>query len=161
MTLLRQWSRRALLAALCLPALGTVPAWAQHHPEHHGWHPYRWHMTPSYDVRTETRTTGVVNALETGTQPPCVDCRAGGATFLTLQTDKGVVEVHLGPTTFVQANEIHVAVGDEVDILGVRHPLPGGDLLLACEVRKGSATWTLRDPSGRPLWSGGCWGTCP
>jgi hypothetical protein len=31
----------------------------------------------------------------------------------------------------------------------------GKAVLVARQIKKGSDTWTLRDASGRPLWSGG------
>ena len=45
-------------------------------------------------------------------------------------------------------------VVDAVEILGSRVTIDEDAVLLARQIKKGEATWTLRDASGRPLWSG-------
>jgi hypothetical protein len=74
---------------------------------------------------------------------------------LTLKTATESIEVHLGPVAFLNDKKITVAQGDALEILGSRVTIDGEAVLLAREVKKGDNTWTLRDQSGRPLWSGG------
>ena len=49
---------------------------------------------------------------------------------------------------------ITLAKGDTLEILGSRVTIDAKPILIARQINKGKATWTLRDASGRPLWSG-------
>ena len=62
--------------------------------------------------------------------------------------------MHLGPAAFAKEKGFAVAVGDQLVITGSRITLEGDTVLLAREIKKGDQTLTLRDASGRPLWSG-------
>ena len=74
-------------------------------------------------------------------------------TEVVLNTDRGEIWVHLGPTTFVKQQRIEIKKGDRIDVIG--SPLAGYEPspILAREVRKANNAWTLRDPAGQPLWS--------
>jgi hypothetical protein len=150
--------RRSLLAVPVYLTLIAVPVAAQHHPDwHHGSHHHWSQAAPFYDARTEVRLTGVVEALAYATQRDFSSCGPGGGTFLTFKTATESIDVHLGSTAFLTSKNVSLAAGDELEILGSRVVIRGESLLLAREITKGDATWTLRDASGRPLWSGGCW----
>lgn len=58
---------------------------------------------------------------------------------LLLKTDGGTVQIHLGPTSFLTANNVAIEKGDTLEVTGR-------------EVRKADSTWTLRDATGHPLW---------
>ena len=49
---------------------------------------------------------------------------------------------------------IALAKGDTLDIVGSRVLIDEEPVVIARQIRKGDNTWTLRDASGRPLWSG-------
>jgi hypothetical protein len=71
---------------------------------------------------------------------------------LTLETDQGSTEVHLGPEWYWDAQGVSLAVGDEVRISGFYED----DTFQVEEVEdltNGEAV-TLRDDTGRPLWAG-------
>jgi hypothetical protein len=108
-----------------------------------------------YDPATEVKVSGRVSGVENVT-PPGGPGRmgAGGGLHLTLATGSDSVVAHLGPAAFLKEQAFDVAVGDDVEILGSRVQLDGKPVLLAREVKKGGRTVTLRDASGRPLWSG-------
>jgi hypothetical protein len=104
-----------------------------------------------YDVKTETTVTGTVESVET-----IARARRGlGGTHLVVKTATEALEVHLGPTAYLSQQKITVAKGDAVEILGSRVTIDDEPVLLARQIKKGDASWTLRDASGRPLWSGG------
>jgi hypothetical protein len=127
---------------------------------------------PMYDPKAEVTLTGTVEAVE-NVMPPgchgcpsgCPDCAGSGGVHLTLktetETETETVEVHLGPSWFLKEKGITVAKGDAVSIVGSRVTLNETPALLARQVTKGDKTWTLRDTSGRPLWSGRARGTSP
>jgi hypothetical protein len=114
--------------------------------------------TPMYDSKTETSLKGTVEAVEDVVPPGCPTC---SGIHLTMKAETETIEVHLGPSWFLKEKGITVAKGDAVTILGSRVTLNGQAVLLARQVTKGDITWTLRDASGRPLWSGRARGTFP
>lgn len=73
---------------------------------------------------------------------------------MTLKTEKGPVEVHLGPAWYIDQQEEGLSKGDKVEVEGSRVKIDGGDAIIAVEVRKGDALLKLRDEDGFPLWSG-------
>jgi hypothetical protein len=106
--------------------------------------------TPRYDSKTETSLQGTVEAVEEVVPPGCPTCRG---VHLTMKAEAETIEVHLGPSWFLKEKGITVARGDAVGILGSRVTLNEKPVLLARQITKGTDTWTLRDASGRPLWS--------
>jgi len=109
--------------------------------------------SPMYDVKTETTITGTVESVEniTGTGGRG---RGMGGTHLVVKTEKDSVEVHVGPTAYLAEKGITLAKGDTLEILGSRVTIDDETLLIARQIKKGGNTWTLRDASGRPAWSG-------
>lgn len=110
--------------------------------------------SPMYDVTSETTITGIVESIETITGPGGRGRRGLGGTHLVVKTETDTLEVHVGPTAYLTEQKITLAKGDAVEILGSRVTIDEEPVLLARHITKGSAKWTLRDASGRPLWSG-------
>jgi len=110
---------------------------------------------PMYDVKTEASFAGTVDAVENVTRPDRSGRRSLGGTHLILKAAGETLEVHLGPSAFLMDKKINFLKGDAVEILGSRVTIDGTQVLLAREIKKGDNTWTLRDASGRPMWSGG------
>jgi hypothetical protein len=75
-------------------------------------------------------------------------------THLTLKTSTETLEVHLGPTAFLNEKKVEVGKGDTLVITGSRVTIDDERVLIAKEVRKGGSTWVLRDAAGLPLWRG-------
>jgi len=75
---------------------------------------------------------------------------------LVVKTEKETVTVHLGPTWYLERLDTKIAVGDQVEIKGVRTILAGKPVVIAAEVTKGDNVLTLRDATGVPVWAG--WG---
>ena len=74
-------------------------------------------------------------------------------TEVVLNTDRGEMWVHLGPTTFVKQQRIEIEKGDRIEVVGSRVAGDEPLRILAREVRKANNAWTLRDSAGQPLWS--------
>ena len=107
-----------------------------------------------YDVNTEATITGTVESVETIGGPGVRGGGRLGGTHLVVKTATETLEVHVGPTAYLAEQKIIVAMGDAVEILGSRVTMDEKSVLLARQIKKGEAAWTLRDASGRPLWSG-------
>jgi hypothetical protein len=80
--------------------------------------------------------------------------RGLGGTHLTLKTATETLEVHLGPTAFLNEQKVAIAKGDTLDVVGSRVTVDDEPVFIAREVKKGDSVWTLRDPVGLPLWRG-------
>ena len=110
--------------------------------------------SPMYDVKTETTITGTVESVETIRGPGVRGGGRLGGTHLLVKTATETLEVHVAPTAYFAEQKIIVGTGDAVEILGSRVTMNEKSVLLARQIKKGEAAWTLRDASGRPLWSG-------
>lgn len=73
---------------------------------------------------------------------------------LTLKTDKETIPVILGPSRYVDKQEIKLAPQDLVEITGSRATIKGQTVILASEVRKDNKIMKLRDVNGKPVWAG-------
>lgn len=102
---------------------------------------------PRYNTGTEATLEGTVEEVKAVTS-----MRGMEGTHLMLKTESETIEVHLGPSAFLKEKNVELVKGDGVHVVGSRVKIAGADALLAREIRKGEATWTLRDESGRPLW---------
>jgi hypothetical protein len=73
---------------------------------------------------------------------------------LKVQTEKGVVSVHLGPTWYLDNQEIQFKEGDKVVVEGSRITFNSAPAIIAIYVEKDDHVLKLRDPSGYPVWNG-------
>lgn len=110
--------------------------------------------SPMYDVKTETTIRGTVESVETITGTGGRGRRAMGGTHLVVKTEREAIEVHVGPTAYLTEKGITLAKGDTLEIVGSRVTVDKEPVVIAKQIKKGDKTWTLRDASGRPLWSG-------
>jgi hypothetical protein len=110
--------------------------------------------SPMYDAKTETTIQGTVDSVETVTGRGGRGRHALGGTHLVLKSEKEALEVHVGPTAYLTEKGITLAKGDTLEILGSRVTVDNETFLIAKRIKKGDTTWTLRDASGRPAWSG-------
>ena len=110
--------------------------------------------SPMYDVKTETTIKGTVQSVETVTGTGGRGRHALGGTHLVVKAEKETVEIHVGPTAYLTEKGITLAKGDTLEILGSRVTIDNEPVVIARQIKKSDNTWTLRDTSGRPLWSG-------
>jgi hypothetical protein len=108
-----------------------------------------------YDVKTETTIKGIVQSVEAVTGKGGRGRYAPGGTHLVVTTDEvEALEVHVGPTAYLTEKGIALATGDALEIVGSRVTIDKEAVIIARQIKKGDKTWTLRDATGRPLWSG-------
>src|SRR4030042_2816264 len=72
----------------------------------------------------------------------------------TLKTDKETIPVHLGPSWYVDQQEVKLAPGDKVEVTGSRVTYQGKPAIIAAQVKKDGETLQLRDANGVPAWAG-------
>lgn len=112
------------------------------------------HGSMMYDVKTETTVTGSVESVEHITGTAGRGRHGMGGTHLVMKTEKQPVDVHVGPTAYLAEKGITFAKGDRLEVLGSRLTVENETVVIARQIKKGDKTWTLRDASGRPAWSG-------
>lgn len=156
--------RHVAAIAVAAGALALSPALAQRQME------MSEHM-PKYDTATEATFMGTVTEVMTETSwvertraqrlgarrhghPRLDQMRMVGA-HLMLETGGETVEVHVGPSSFVEANGFTFAKGDYLEVVGSRIEVWGTEAIVAREINKGDRLLTLRDGQGIPVWSKG------
>ena len=110
----------------------------------------RAHYKRMYDPKTVETVSGEVVQVKTiphrrGT---------GSGVHLILKTAKEEIPVHLGPSFYLDKQDVKIAQNDKIEVKGSRVTLKGGKpILLAAEVKKGDSLLKLRDENGVPAWS--------
>ena len=143
--------RRLIVVAWSILALAIASHGLAQPPQGRG-------QGPMYNVATETTVKGSVQNVETvaGGGGGGGRGRQGlGGLHLTLKTSAETLNVHLGPVAFLAEQKLTIATGDALEIVGSRVTIDGEAVMIAKAVTKGGTSYTLRDASGRPLWSGG------
>lgn len=101
-----------------------------------------------FDPKTVTTVEGEVTAL-TRTQHKMIGVTGVHA---TVKTATGELDVHLGPSWFVDNQELKLEAGDKVKVTGSKVTVDGKQALIATEVARGELTLQLRDADGLPRW---------
>lgn len=104
--------------------------------------------TLAYDLKRETVVQGTVLSYTASATTAPIGPHA------TIETSSGTVDVHLGNADRMKINDIFLAVGDSVKIVGETHNYGNGDIFLARVLRKGNQVVTLRSLNGIPLAAG-------
>lgn len=76
----------------------------------------------------------------------------GYGVSLILKTGKDEIPVHLGPSWYLDKQEVKFGQNDKVEVKGSLVTFKGKQVIIAVQVKKGDALLTLRDGSGVPAW---------
>ena len=101
-----------------------------------------------YNTASETTVTGTVQAVQ---QHPGMR-GSGVGIHLLLKTTDAALDVHVGPSWYLDQQGFKFAEGDTVEVTGSM--LKTNDGMLAKTIKKGDKTLSLRNSAGRPLWAG-------
>jgi len=102
-----------------------------------------------YDPKTVETVSGEVVSLDKIT-----DRGMGYGLSLTLKTGRGTILVYLGPSWFLEKQDLTFGPKDQVEITGSQITLQGKPAIIAGQVKKGDKSLKLRDPAGIPAWAG-------
>lgn len=127
----------AIVAAPLVAQMGTGP---------HGRHDRKGGGPPVYDVAAEKTLAGTVAEVV----PQSCPC---GGIHVRLTTTEGDVEVGMGPVAFLAELGASFAAGDAIEVTGAQPKNEAPADFLARSVRKGEATYELRDAEGAPRWA--------
>lgn len=73
---------------------------------------------------------------------------------LQLKTEKGQTAIHLGPSWYIEQQDLTLKSGDKVKVSGRSIGAGAEPIVLAAKVQKGEEILTLRDKEGVPYWAG-------
>jgi hypothetical protein len=100
-----------------------------------------------YDRSAEATVAGTIKALATYTAP---DGTFG--VHFDLRTEKGMVNVHVGPAAFIGQQNFWFFADDRIEIVGSRIVSGGVTAIWPKTIVKGDATLVLRTDDGAPKW---------
>ncbi|MBM4264603.1 MAG: DNA-binding protein [Deltaproteobacteria bacterium] len=103
-----------------------------------------------YDPKTVEAITGEITSIDQIT--PNKGMAAG--IHMNVKTDKDSLSVHLGPSWYLENQDVKLEPKDKVEVKGSRITFGGKPVVIAAEVKKGDEVLKLRDDAGFPVWSG-------
>jgi hypothetical protein len=105
----------------------------------------------------EQSFSGTVEAMNEHT---CEICKCIEVSAM-VKTGGELLEVRLGPKTFLDQRKFNLSAGNSIDVTGIRFTERGKEVVLAMEVRKAGEKLILRGKTGRPAWIGEHGHICP
>jgi len=121
-------------------AIGFIPLVAQDPGHGMGMGPY--------ELKTEVTVTGTIQAVQ---EHPGRGKDMG--TRLLLKTKDSTLDVHVGPSRYIEKQGFAFAEGDTVEVVGSM--TKSNDAILARIIKRNGKSLSLRDDGGKPLWAGG------
>jgi hypothetical protein len=106
----------------------------------------------NYNPATEVTVKGAVEEVTQTTGR-----RGWAGIHLMLKADEGAYDVHVGPASYISAQQFAFAKGDSVEVIGSKTNVGGTEVLIARQITKDGKTLTLRDERGFPKWSRRSW----
>jgi hypothetical protein len=102
-----------------------------------------------YSLAREVNLVGTVSSV-------VEDSKSGPhGTNVMVQTGSGVVDVHVGSAKFLKLNNLELAAGDNVRIIGENFSTGTTTTFFARIVQKGTTAVAVRSEKGMPLWRAG------
>ncbi|MDV7138364.1 hypothetical protein R3X28_05730 [Maribacter sp. TH_r10] len=138
---------KKLILSMVLVILGTMMLSAQRGSRGWGQNSNYGRM---YNPKTVETIVGTVTAIERRVQ----DTKMSQGLFLTVKTETETISVHLGPTWYMDNQDIQFQKGDEIRITGSRITFENAPAIIVKEVEKNDNILKLRDNNGFPIWSG-------
>ena len=103
-----------------------------------------------YDTKTVETISGEVTSVDRITPAKGMT----GGVHMNVKTDKETISVHLGPSWFLEYQDVKIAAKDKVEVKGSKISFAGKPAIIAAEIKKGNDVLKLRDDAGLPVWSG-------
>jgi len=103
-----------------------------------------------YDPATVVSVSGEVIAYEQFSPAKGM----GNGVHLKLKTDAGEIDIHLGPSWYIENQDIQFSIKDKITVKGSKVTFENKPAIIAAEVTKGDQVLKLRDDNGFPVWAG-------
>ena len=102
-----------------------------------------------YDSKTVETITGEVASVDRITPSKGM----GGGVHMLVKTEKETISVHLGPSWYIENQDVRIEPNDKVEVKGSKITFGGKPAIIAAEVKKGDDVLKLRDDAGYPVWA--------
>jgi hypothetical protein len=104
----------------------------------------------NYDLKTVETITGEIISID------MKESKKGNSKgiHLVLKTEKENIDVHLGPSWFIEKKDFKFNKNDKVTIKGSLIKLNEKPAIIAAEIKKEGNVLELRNEKGLPLWRG-------
>jgi hypothetical protein len=99
-----------------------------------------------YNPANEIVFKGVVREIQKYT---CPVSEGEMGEHLVVQTEDGVLQVHLAPGRILRSQNISFAPGDQISVVGSRFRFHGNNDVIAREVTRGNENFVFRDHQGK------------
>ncbi len=106
-------------------------------------------VVPKYDVAAEATFKGTIVDVS---DRICPVSGGLGSHFVLKLSDGQSIEVHVGATKFVNAYDLALHKGEQVEVVGAKVKFEGVDTIFVREVRRGNEVLVFRDKKGTPIW---------
>lgn len=99
-----------------------------------------------YNPANEIVLKGVIREVKEYT---CPVSEGEMGEHLLVNTENGLVQVHLAPGRILRSQEIIFATGDQISIVGSRFHFHGNNDVIAREITRGNENFVFRDHEGK------------
>lgn len=102
-----------------------------------------------YDASTVTTVIGTIASVDSQANPR-------GDFYmvrLTVRDTSGTTAVMVGPSSYLDSQNISFNKGDSIQVTGSKVDFHGNQAIIAGKIVSGGKTIKLRDDSGRPVWA--------
>ena len=113
-----------------------------------------WGPGTPYNKMYDPKTVETINGEVISVDRITPNKGMAGGVHMNVKTDKETVSVHLGPSWYMENQDVKIAPKDKVEVKGAKITFAGKPAIIAAEVKKGDEVLKLRDDSGFPVWSG-------
>jgi hypothetical protein len=103
-----------------------------------------------YDPKTVETISGEITVVDRITPLKGMS----GGVHINVKTAKETISVHLGPSFYIENQDVKLQAKDQVEVKGSRITFDGKPAIIAMEVKKGDEVLKLRDDAGFPAWIG-------
>ena len=113
-----------------------------------------WGPGSQYNRMYDPKAVGTISGEVTSIDRITPMKGMSGGVHMNVKTDKETVSVHLGPSWYMENQDVKIETKDRVEVKGARTTFAGKPAMIAAEVKKGDEVLKLRDDSGFPVWAG-------
>ncbi len=103
----------------------------------------------AYSPKNESTIAGTVEEVQEFFCPVTDD----RGTHVKLKTEDGTVMVHVAMSRFLRDHKISFNPGERWQVTGAKIRFEGRQGMIARQMARGGEVYTLRDTSGKPLWT--------
>jgi hypothetical protein len=110
---------------------------------------------PSYNPASEVTLTGVIQTVTEAADAYQLNGIPMPGTRLSVKTSNNTTDVRLGPSLFLEQQDLDLVPGSVVRIEGSRVTMGNAGVVLARRITIGRTIVVLRDTTGAPQWGNG------